>query len=295
MRRASFSLVSATNTIQEALRTGVLALQKAHVESASLDARLLLEHVQGCTREQLLLSMDMPMAEKTLQHYRRLIDRRAAREPVAKIIGRKEFWGMLFKVSSETLDPRPDSETLVETVLRHNPNREQSCSILDLGTGTGCLLLTLLNELPHATGLGVDCHADTLAVARDNALTLGLQSRANFIMSDWCSQVAGTFDIVVANPPYIPTRTIETLSPEVARFDPMRALDGGEDGLDAYRAICSQIDRILAPAGLVAFEMGTGQQASLTALIEAHGLTVVDVASDLGSVPRVVVARKRQE
>jgi release factor glutamine methyltransferase len=228
-----FALKTNTPTAKEALRVAVLKLQEAKVESASLDARLLLEHVTRLSREQLLYQLDQPMTPEYYSDYQSIIAHRANRQPIAQLIGKREFWGMEFKVSEATLDPRPDSETVIEAVLSRIPDRNAPLTILDLGTGTGCLLLSLLKELPAARGTGVDTSETALLVAKENTLRFGLQARTTFVTSHWCDKVENRFDIIVANPPYIPSRTIETLSPEVARFEPKHALDGGEDGLDA--------------------------------------------------------------
>ena len=274
---------------KQSLLAAVLELQRAHVESASLDARLLLEHVLGVSREQLLLGMDNALTEDQQHEYRKLVSLRASRRPLAQILGRREFWGMEFTVSDATLDPRPDSETLIEAVLERVSHRAAPLSILDLGTGTGCLLLSLLRELPCARGMGVDISPGALAVARENAQSLELSQRVQFIGSNWCEHVEGAFDIVISNPPYIPTQDIEALEPEVSCFEPRLALDGGQDGLDCYRTIVEKLPKLLNPSGFAAFEIGIGQQCALEMLAQQHGLKVDAVKKDLGGIPRVVV------
>jgi release factor glutamine methyltransferase len=280
---------SQTITAKVALREGAMELQRAHIASASLDARLLLEHVLDIAREELLMRLDEPLPAQQYDAYRQLCTRRAARQPVAQLIGRREFWGTDFKVTPATLDPRPDSETLIEAVLARAADRSASLTILDLGTGTGCLLLTLLNALPNATGTGVDISSEALAVASENALRLGLQARTTFMASRWCDQVEGRFDIIVANPPYIPSNMIDTLAPEVARYEPRLALDGGEDGLDAYRAILEVLPDRLASGGVAAFEIGVGQQQALETMIADCGLQVAGVKRDLNDIPRCIL------
>lgn len=277
------------NTVKDTLRRGVLTLQAARVESASLDARVLLETALGTNREQLLLHMEDEVTRRQKATYMVLVEKRAARQPVSQLVGKREFWGMEFKVTKDTLAPRPDSETLVEEVLGRLAAPQAPLRILDLGTGTGCLLLALLAELPQATGVGVDISERALAVAMENALRLRLQSRAAFVASDWCSKVEGTFDVVIANPPYIPSKVIDTLAPEVAQFEPRLALDGGEDGLDAYRLIARQLPPVLKQGGLVAFEIGIGQLDGLTALAAEHRLHNITVKHDLSGIPRVVL------
>jgi release factor glutamine methyltransferase len=221
-----------------------------------------------------------------------LVARRATREPMAQILGRREFWSLTFRVTPDTLDPRPDSETLVHAVLDQVPDRSASLRLVDFGTGTGCLLLSLLHELPHATGLGVDLSEAALAVAEENAKSLGLGARASFQLGNWDAGIAPAFDIVLSNPPYIPSGDIAALQPEVASFEPRQALDGGADGLDAYRRLAPAAARLLPSGGLAAFEAGFGQAESVTAIGQAAGLRHVATARDLGAVQRCVLFRK---
>ena len=274
---------------KQSLLAAVLELQRSHVETASLDARILLEHVLGISREELLMGMDRHLTPQQQEAYKKLVAERAARRPLAQIVGRREFWGAEFSVSQNTLDPRPDSETLVEAVLERVEDRSAPLSILDLGTGTGCLLLSLLRELPDAKGLGVDVSPDALTVAKENAGALGLDERVRFVGSNWCEHVEGTFDIVISNPPYIPTADIEALEPEVSRYEPRLALDGGVDGLECYRRIMEKMPHLLSARGFAALEIGIGQQRSLEILAQQNGLTVDAVKKDLGGIPRVVV------
>jgi release factor glutamine methyltransferase len=207
------------------------------------------------------------------------------------VLGHREFWSLDFVVTEATLNPRPDSETLVEEVLAARRDRPPA-RILDLGTGTGCLLLSLLKEWPGAWGMGVDRSEAAARVARLNAVRLGLESRSAVVVGDWADALDGTFDVVVANPPYIPDREIAGLAPEVARFEPRGALSGGPDGLDAYRSIARMLPRLLADGGIVALEVGAGQAPDVARLLAAGGLSDVRTARDLGSVERVVSAKK---
>jgi release factor glutamine methyltransferase len=207
------------------------------------------------------------------------------------VLGHREFWSLDFVVTEATLDPRPDSETVVEQVLAARRDRPPT-RILDLGIGTGCLLLSLLSEWPEAWGLGVDRSEAAAQVAQLNADRLGLGDRAAILVGDWADAVQGTFDVVVSNPPYIPEREIDGLAPEVARFEPRAALAGGPDGLDAYRMIARASSRLLVEGGLVALEVGAGQAADVARLLAAEGLSDVRAARDLGSVERVVSAKK---
>lgn len=276
-------------TAQEALREGVAALQRARIESASLDARLLLEHALGIGREQLLFRMNDVLTGAQQSRYRELIAARAERRPVAQIVGRREFWGMEFKVTEDTLDPRPDSETLIEAVLERLPQRGAKLSILDLGAGTGCLLLALLKELPGARGLGVDASDAALAVAKENARNLGLDARAEFAPSRWFENVEGNFDVIISNPPYIPRGDIAALAPEVSRFEPKLALDGGNDGLDAYRAILAALPAFLASGGFAVLEIGMGQEKDVEKIAAVGGLRAAGMKNDLSGITRCLI------
>lgn len=287
----SFSARSTQHSslIKEALREAVKTLQGAHVETASLDARMLLEYVLGLSREQLLFKLDDRMNAIQVDHFYALVARRAERQPIAQIIGKREFFGLSFRVTQDVLDPRPDSETLVEAVLKRCKNKQAPLRILDLGTGTGCLLLSLLYELPAATGVGVDISDAGLKIAQENALRLGLQLRAQFTHSHWCMQVEGEFDIIVSNPPYIPTADIAALPPEVAEYEPRLALDGGADGMNCYRAIAASLGAHLKPGGIAALELGFGQQLAVETIVKANHLKIAGVAHDLQGVARCLL------
>jgi release factor glutamine methyltransferase len=271
-------------TAGEALREGAALLAAAGVDNPRLDARLLLGHAAGLSREALLRD---PGQVVDPAPYSALLARRAAREPVALILGRQEFWSLLFAVSAATLIPRADSEAVIEAALAARPDRGRVGRILDLGTGTGCLLLAALTEFPAAWGVGVDRAAEAAALAARNAAALGLAARAVFLCGDWDAALAGRFDLVLSNPPYIPGGDIAGLMPEVARFEPARALDGGADGLDAYRRILAALPRLLAPGGAAVLEIGAGQAEAVAALA---GQTVA-FRADLGGIPRAMVVR----
>ncbi len=278
---------------KEALRWAILKLQQERIESASLDGRILLEYVLGVSREQLLFSLELPITTEQYNRLGILVEKRAQRQPIAQLIGKREFWGMNFVVSENTLDPRPDSETLIEYVLERIKNRADVFRILDLGTGTGCLLLALLSELPAANGVGVDYCDDALLVAKENSMALGFAGRSQFMRSDWCEQLEGKFDIILANPPYIPTKVIPTLDPEVSEFEPMLALDGGEDGFSCYRKIMKALPNVLAKNGFAAFELGMGQQRELTSLAVENGLEVVGIRNDLSGIARCIILQHK--
>jgi len=276
----------------DALRQAVMALQQAHIETASLDARLLLQFVLDVSREQLLADSRLKLTPHQESRYHDLIEKRKSRAPVAQLIGKREFWGRDFKVTEATLDPRPDSETLIDAVLDKFRDNASVLRILDLGTGTGCLLLTLLGEYKNASGIGVDKCAQALAVAKENAMRLELAERADFVQSCWNENIEGTFDIIISNPPYIATGAIAGLAPEVAQYEPKGALDGGPDGLDCYRAIMAEIPKLLAENGLAVFEIGMGQERDLEELALANALRVTGHRQDLSGITRCVLVQK---
>jgi release factor glutamine methyltransferase len=268
-------------TLGDLQRFGRARLAAAGVASAALDATLLLCAATGERREVVMAYPERPVIPEAAEAYRAMIDRRAAREPVSRILGRREFWGLDFMVAPAVLDPRPDTETLVRAALDWLEGRPPA-RIVDLGTGSGCILLALLHEHPDATGLGIDVSEDALTVARVNARTLGLAEQAMFARGDWLSELPdGSADMIVSNPPYIPRAEIAGLDPEVAVYDPAGALDGGADGLDAYRRIAADLARVLAPGGAVFLEIGAGQEDAVTALLEAGGADAVQQFHDL--------------
>ncbi|MCP5366877.1 MAG: peptide chain release factor N(5)-glutamine methyltransferase [Hyphomicrobiales bacterium] len=287
-----------TDTVESLLREATAELRAAGVEGARLDARLLLERATGLDRARLLAASRDPVDATAADRFRALVAERRARRPLAQVLGRREFWSLDFAVTADTLTPRPDSETLVEAALAFAADRGLAAPrVLDLGTGTGCLLLAVLHDLPAATGLGIDASAGAVAVARGNARALGLDPRARFAVADWNDDAAGwadagPFDLVLANPPYIRDGDIPGLEPEVAVHEPRRALAGGADGLDAYRALTARLDRWLAPGGAAFLELGAGQDGAVAALAAAAGLSVAAVARDLAGIARCLVLRR---
>ena len=243
-------------------------LRRAGCDTPELDARLLLQAAAGLTREDLAIDPERRIEDGARQRFAVFIGRREQREPVSRILGSREFYGRPFRVTPATLDPRPDTETLVEAALALMPERAR---ILDLGTGTGAIAVTLLAERPCATGVATDRSAKALAVAEANAEALGVASRLTLREGSWFGPVSGVFDIIVSNPPYIPARDIEGLSPDVRNFDPPEALAGGEDGLDPYRAIALAARNHLAPGGHVLVEIGAGQADDVAAIFAAAG------------------------
>lgn len=264
-------------------------LRAAAIESPRLEARLLLAHVMGCRQEDLLRDPRAPVPPTAAARFSDLLRRRLDHAPMAHLLGEQEFWSLPFAVSPATLIPRPDSEALIEAALEAFPDRAAVRRVLDLGTGTGCLLLAALTEFPGATGLGLDRVPEAAALARANALRLGLGDRARFAVADWAAPVAGRFDLVLSNPPYIESGVIPGLMPEVATHEPASALDGGADGLAAYRAIAAALPRLLAPGGRAVLELGQGQQATVEAIAAGQGLRAVSCRADLGGIPRALV------
>ena len=272
------------------LRGAAARLGAAGLASPRLDARVLIAHALGIAPDDVLLRPDRSISRHEARAIDRLVARRLEREPVSRIVRRREFWSLPFRVGAATLDPRPDSETVVSAVLAALPARERPLRLLDLGTGTGCLLLALLSELPNARGLGVDVAPGALAVARANARALGLKARARFRRASWADGLAGPFDVVVSNPPYITSGALAGLPAEVG-FDPVGALDGGPDGLAAYRAIAAALPRLLAPGGLAALEIGADQAAAVGKILAGAGLELDKIVRDLANNPRVIVVR----
>jgi release factor glutamine methyltransferase len=271
------------------LRTAARRLAAAGLPTAELDARALAQEAFGLTPAQLLADGGAEVSPAEAERLDALTARRLSGEPVDRILGRREFWGRDFALSPETLSPRPDTETVVEAALAELGDVDGAISVIDLGVGSGCLLLALLSELPNAWGLGVDLSPGAAAAARRNAKALGLAGRARFIAGDWAAGVRCRFDLVVSNPPYIATSEIPTLDVEVRAHDPRLALDGGADGLDAYRAILGEAPRLLAPAGLAVLELGAGQAKGVGEIAAASGLTVVRAVRDLSGVERALV------
>lgn len=284
--------MSEAQTVAGALADGRRRLCEAGIESAALDAELLLGAAMGRTREALLLAGGERLPAEAGAAFAGMIERRERREPVARILGEREFRSLSFRLNAGTLVPRPDSETLVEAALELLLPADRPWRLLDLGTGSGCLLLSLLDALPAATGVGTDISAEALAAARDNAVGLGLDGRVAFFEADWTKGLEEqAFDLVLGNPPYIPISKIDALMPEVARFEPRSALDGGADGLDAYRLIAAKTGRMLRPGGRLLLEIGEGQSAAVTAILRTAGYRIVDVRPDLAGIDRVIIAR----
>jgi release factor glutamine methyltransferase len=276
-------------TIGDAVADASARLAARGIDSPRRDARLLVALAAGMDDAVVLGYPERSLDDEAARRFACLVERRLRGEPVSRLAGRREFWSHGFALSPETLDPRPDSETLVEAALELVADRQARLGILDLGTGTGCLLLSLLAELPCAWGIGVDIVPGAAAIARRNAAEMGLESRAFFVVGDWSGTLSGRFDLVVANPPYVASGEIAGLAPEVALFEPRTALDGGADGLDAYRALAPQIAQHLAPGGYACVEVGTGQGDFVAEIFCRAGLDLVGRRYDIANRERCLV------
>lgn len=264
-------------------------LRAAGIEAPRLEARRLLAHAMGCREEDLLRDARAAVPATAAAIFGEALRRRAAHEPVAHILGRQGFWTLDLEVSGATLIPRADSEAVVEAALAACPVPARVRRVLDLGTGTGALLLAVLAEIPGAWGVGVDLSPAAAALATRNAAANGLAGRAAFLAGDWDSALSGGFDLVLSNPPYIASAEIAGLMPEVARHEPRLALDGGVDGLGAYRRILHRLPGLLAPGGRAVLELGMGQRAAVEAIAEREGLRCLGAREDLGGVERALV------
>jgi len=305
-------LFSMIGSLREALAGATGSLAAAGVESPPLEARLLLAHALRITPERVILESERRLSAPEREGFGALVARRCAREPLAYITGEREFWGLPFAVTPATLIPRPDSETLVEAVLSYwrsgasPPGGAQPAplnaasrrcappapTILDLGTGTGCLLLSLLSELPQSSGMGVDISPDATAVAQENARRLGFAERAVFRQGKWGDGLTKSFDIVVSNPPYIGAGALGALGPEIRLHEPRLALEAGEDGLACYREIAAGLSGWLAPEGLVALEMGAGQAEAVGRIFGDAGFAVISAHRDLSGITRCLLLRR---
>jgi release factor glutamine methyltransferase len=274
-------------TVRQALRRGAATLAEAGIDGAAREARLLLAEAADLTQETLLRDPDGAVDPA---RYQELLERRAGREPLAFILGWQEFWSLRFAVSPATLIPRADSETLIEAALAARP--EGVGRVLDLGTGTGCLLLAALSEFPAAWGVGTDRSPAAALLAARNARDLGLARRCSILGADWAAPLAARFDLVLSNPPYIRGAELPGLMPEVARFEPASAFDGGADGLLAYRAIIAALPALLAPGGLAVLELGVGQRAPVAALAGEAGFRRISSRRDLAGIERALLIER---
>jgi release factor glutamine methyltransferase len=282
-------------TLADALRRATADLGSAGVEGPGNDARLLISAALGLSAAQVLARPERPLRPEEVESFGRLITRRVAREPVSRILGEREFYGRTFGISPATLDPRPDSETLIDATLElvaREGWQSRALRILDVGTGSGCLLLTLLAELPSAFGVGSDVSVAALATARANAVRLGLARSAGWLAGDLVAAVRGPFDILISNPPYIPSLEIAQAEPEVREHDPLVALDGGADGVAFFRRLSRVVGKIV-PDGWIVLETAHNQADAVATLLAAEGLRKISVQRDVAGRRRCVAARTR--
>jgi release factor glutamine methyltransferase len=262
------------------------------VGDPAADARVLISGLLDLTTTEMLTRGGDAVDADAAARIEAAIERRLAHEPVHRILGEREFYGLPLSLSAETLEPRPDTEILVDTMLpylRGFAAKDGHIHILDMGTGTGAICLALLSECPEASGIGSDISADALKTAQSNAKRNGLRDRFETIQSSWFEDIHGTFHAIVSNPPYIATSVVDTLAPEVTKFDPAAALDGGRDGLDAYRVIARDAARFMQPGGVIGLEIGYDQRTDVTGVFEAEGFKCLESVKDYGQNDRVLV------
>ena len=276
-------------TLAAALRRASKDLAVAGIPEAATDARILASAAANLSREEILREPEALLQPAALRRFREAVARRARREPVARIVGEREFRSLPFRLGPATLDPRPDSEAVVEAALERIADPARPRRVLDLGTGSGCLLLSLLHALPGAFGIGTDIDREACRVAASNAEAIGVSSRALFVAGHWARHIASQFDVVVSNPPYVPSDEIENLAPEVRDHEPRAAIDGGADGLEAYRAVAPEVGRRLSADGFCVMEIGPDQAAAVTAIFAAAGLEARKTRRDLAGRPRALL------
>ena len=284
-------------TIKQRLIAGADELERAGIENPRMEARMLGALAINAGPETVVGESDREMTIEENEIFVSSLRRRCNHEPMAYITGVREFWSLPFKVTPATLIPRPDSETLIDGVLAQIDDKSGAIRILDLGTGSGCLLLALLSELGNARGVGVDASIDALEIAKLNANNLGLSGRAEFINADWNSpqfikNIGEKFDLVISNPPYISNSELQQLDITVSAHEPMSALDGGADGLDSYRAIVGILDKLLNDDGVAAFEVGFAQGETVASMLSQSAMQVIEIREDLSGIGRAVLARK---
>ena len=279
-------------TICDVLLDAQKKLKQVGIINSYQEARLLLKYALNFSLEEILVSPHKQLTPKQLEKYENWVLRRSLHEPLSKIREEKEFWSLPFIVKAETLDPRPDSETLIEAVLKTYPSREMVFNILDLGIGTGCLIITLLQEYLFSFGIGVDKSAPALEVARLNLERFNLQDRLRLMQTSWGEGLGEVFDIIISNPPYIAENERQVLSPEVIQYDPEMALFGGEDGWEAYRSLAPHAFRLLKFSGHLFLEIGQGQEKAIEEIFEESGLIIQEWIPDLSGIIRCGIFQK---
>lgn len=281
--------------IKEALVFGIEKLKENRTESFLLDARILLELSLNISHEQIILNPEKTLTKKQFNKYKTLLERRFKGEPISHIIGKRYFWKNEFTINKNVLDPRPDSESLIESVLKIFPNKKEKLNILELGVGSGCLIISLLKEYKNAKGTAVDISDKALKIAEANANNLKVKTRLKLIESDWFENIQSTekFDLIISNPPYIPSEQIKTLQTEVKDYEPILALDGGKDGLDCYRKIAKQSSNFLNNNGYICLEVGQNQYKDIIEIFEKQKFSVEFYKKDLANIERVVCFKKK--
>jgi release factor glutamine methyltransferase len=276
--------------ISEALAKSKIELEKNGVGNVGLDSLILLCHALSFSKERVIFNPDIELSSEQEAEFFNLVSRRAKREPISHLIGKREFYGVDFTVSKDTLDPRPDSETLIESVLKKCTKFEEEIAFLEVGVGSGCLIISLLLLYKRSSGLGLDISSPAIEIAQKNAKANLIQDRVNFLKSDLFSSLNSNqkFDVIVSNPPYIPSADILELEPEVKDFEPMLALDGGVDGLDFYRRIASDAGEFLKDEGRIFLEIGIGQRLEIEKIFEKSGFKLLTVSKDLSGIERVL-------
>lgn len=303
MVEAATPCLNADHEGDESLRGAITRLTAdfadAGLVTPSLDARLLVLNACNLTHEDHVMKPDRALNSGEIAKVEAMRARRLNGEPVSRIIGKREFWGLDFLINEAVLDPRPDTETLVQAgldIIRVEELHDDSLRIADLGTGSGCILLSILSELPRATGVGIDISTGALSIAKKNAFRLGLETRTTFIAGNWCTDLPGGMDMIVTNPPYIDTKIIGELDAEVRLYDPLQALDGGDDGLDSYRVIAQSCLRKLRSGGWILLEAGIGQANAIISIFNnsvlGNEIAYHRVIRDLNGINRVVAIKR---
>jgi release factor glutamine methyltransferase len=275
--------------ISEILIVSTKKLQLAGIAKAAMESRILVAFALAMNKEELLRNNDKILSYKQIENINKLVAMRATHKPIAHITGTKEFYGRNFKVSPDTLIPRPDSETLIDVFIETFPDKNISLNILDLGTGSGCLLLTILAEYPNCSGVGIDANKNAINIAKDNSCNLGLAKRVNLLLNDWGSGIENEFDVIISNPPYITKQDIDNLDSEVKDFEPHMALFGGDDGLEFYRKTALFAKSNLINNGIIILECGKGQHLDIITIMQSYGFKLVACKKDLSEIDRIIV------
>ena len=286
------SLKSALNqadNIDAVLHKTAKYLSGAGIETSFLEAKILLKEATGLKSSEIICESEVRLTSNEVQKLVNLSRRRYSREPIFYILGSREFWSLDFNVDERVLSPRPDSETLIQTVREILLDQNNTMSILDLGVGSGCLLISLLKEYKYSSGLGVDVSFPAIQVARENAHKLGVNNRSLFVVSNWASALNGQFDLIICNPPYISSKKIKNLAPEISKFEPKVAFDGGTDGLDCYRSIFPNIRSFLKPQGTAIIELGEGQEEAIRDIAHKSGIRIKGFRADIAGILRVAI------